>query len=658
MDQPQVLWRPPDDVRHTSRIGDYLRWLEAERGLRLPDYDALWRWSVTDLSGFWSSVWDYFGVIAHTEPTAALPEARMPGASWFPGATLNYAEHVLRMPGVPEDEPIVLGYSQTRPPVTLRAVELREEVRRVRAGLRRLGVGRGDRVAAYAPNIPETYVLMLATASLGAIFSSCAPEFGTRSVTDRWQQIEPTVLVAVDGYRYGDKPVDRRAEVAAIRQALPSLVHTVSLSYLDTQSAPPDGALAWSDLAAETDEPMEFESVEFDHPLYVLYSSGTTGLPKPIVHGHGGILMEHLKMLALHHDLGPGDRFFWFTTTGWMMWNYLVSGPAVGAAIVLFDGNPAAPDLGAMWRLAADAGVTFFGTSAPFLLACRKGDVVPREVADLSRLRGLGSTGAPLPVEGFEWVYRAVGDRLQLQSLSGGTDVCTGFVGGVPLVPVWAGEISCRCLGAKVEAYDGHGEPVVGVLGELVISAPMPSMPVGFWGDSSGERYREAYFDTFPGVWRHGDWITVSERGSCVITGRSDATLNRGGVRLGTSEFYAVVEGLPEVLDSVVVHLEDNEGGAGELLLFVVLAPGLELDDALRGRIARELRTSLSPRHVPDEIYQVQAVPKTLSAKKLEVPVKKILTGTPVEAAAAKGALANPESLGAFESLARQRANS
>jgi acetoacetyl-CoA synthetase len=662
MDQPEVLWRPPDDVRHTSRVGDYLRWLEAERGLSLstdnapPDYEALWRWSVTELSDFWQSVWDYFGVTAHTAPTAVLADPAMPGARWFPGATLNYAEHVLRMPGVPDDEEIVLGYSQTRPPVTLRAAELRDQVRRVRAGLRRLGVGRGDRVAAYAPNIPETYVLMLATASLGAIFSSCAPEFGVRSVTDRWQQIEPKVLVAVDGYRYGDKTIDRRAEVAAVRAALPSLVHTVSFAYAGLESAPPDGARPWSDLVAHCDDPLEFEAVPFDHPLYVLYSSGTTGLPKPIVHGHGGILLEHLKNLALHHDLGPGDRFFWFTTTGWMMWNYLASGPAVGAAIVLFDGNPASPDLGALWRLAEEAELTFFGTSAPYLLACRKAGVVPREEADLSRLRGLGSTGAPLPVEGFGWVYDAVGADLHLQSLSGGTDVCTGFVGGVPLVPVWAGEISCRCLGAKVEAFDGYGEPVVGVLGELVVSAPMPSMPLGFWGDESGERYREAYFDTFPGVWRHGDWITITERGSCMITGRSDATLNRGGVRLGTSEFYSVVEGLPEVLDSVVVHLEDAEGGAGELLLFVVLAEGLELDDAMRAKIARELRTALSPRHIPDEIYQVQAVPRTLSAKKLEVPVKKILTGTPVEAAAAKGALANPESLGAFERLAQQRA--
>ncbi|MDG4779285.1 acetoacetate--CoA ligase [Micromonospora sp. WMMD961] len=650
-----MLWAPPADVRERSRIGGYLRWLREHRGLDFADYDALWRWSTTDLDGFWRSIWDHFEVIAHTPPTATLAERGMPGARWFPGATLNYAENVLRMPGRVEDDPVVIAHGQTRPPVTLTAGELREQVRRVSAGLRRLGVTAGDRVAAYAPNIPETYVLLLATASLGAIFSSCAPEFGTRSVTDRWQQIEPTVLVAVDGYRYGDKPVDRRAEVASIRAALPSLRHTVSIGYLDPRAAPQDGALGWAELAAPTDEPLTFTPVPFDHPLYVLYSSGTTGLPKPIVHGHGGILLEHLKMLALHHDLGPADRFFWFTTTGWMMWNFLVSGPAVGATIVLFDGNPGHPDLGGLWRLAAETGTTYFGTSAPFLLACRKAGLVPREIADLSALRGVGSTGAPLPAEGFHWVYETVGDRLQLQSLSGGTDVCTGFVGGVPLLPVYAGEIACRALGAKVEARSADGTPVIGALGELVITEPMPSMPVGFWNDPGGVRYAEAYFDVYPGVWRHGDWITINERGGCVITGRSDATLNRGGVRLGTAEFYSVVEGLDQVLDSVVVHLEDDEGGAGELLLFVVLADGLELDDPMRATICRELRTALSPRHVPDEIHQVRSVPRTLSAKKLEVPVKKILTGTPVDQAAAKGALANPESLTAFAALAQSR---
>ncbi|MEV6365924.1 acetoacetate--CoA ligase [Micromonospora musae] len=650
-----VLWTPPADVRERSRIGAYLRWLREHRGLDFADYDALWRWSVTDLDAFWRSIWDHFEVVAHTPPTATLTGRGMPGARWFPGATLNYAENVLRMPGRLDADPVVIAHGQTRPPVTLTAAELREQVRRVAAGLRRLGVVEGDRVAAYAPNIPETYVLLLAAASLGAIFTSCAPEFGTRSVTDRWQQIEPTVLVAVDGYRYGAKAVDRRAEVAAIRAALPSLRHTVGIGYLDP-AAVPEGAISWSELAAPTDEPLTFTPVAFDHPLYVLYSSGTTGLPKPIVHGHGGILLEHLKMLALHHDLGPADRFLWFTTTGWMMWNFLVSGPAVGAAIVLFDGNPGHPDLSALWRLAEETGTTYFGTSAPFLLACRKAGVVPKEVADLSALRGLGSTGAPLPVEGFTWVYETVGDRLQLQSLSGGTDVCTGFVGGVPLLPVHAGEITCRALGAKVEARAADGSAVVDELGELVITEPMPSMPVGFWNDADGSRYREAYFDVYPGVWRHGDWITINSRGGCVITGRSDATLNRGGVRLGTAEFYSVVEGLAEVVDSVVVHLEDDEGGAGELLLFVVLADGLELDDELRKKIARELRTALSPRHVPDEIHQVRAVPRTLSAKKLEVPVKKILTGTPVDRAAATGALANPESLTAFAQLAQRRA--
>ncbi|WP_329007371.1 acetoacetate--CoA ligase [Micromonospora rifamycinica] len=669
-----VLWTPPADVRERSRIGGYLRWLREHRGLDFADYDALWQWSVTDLDAFWRSIWDHFEVVAHTPPTATLGDATMPGARWFPGATLNYAENVLRMPGRADDDPVVVAHSQTRPPVTLTAAELREQVRRVAAGLRRLGVVAGDRVAAYAPNIPETYVLLLATSSLGAIFSSCAPEFGTRSVVDRWQQIAPKVLVAVDGYRYGDKPVDRRAEVAAIRAALPSLTHTVTIAYLHptapdgsapaaalpggTPVAPgdvPQSSLSWAELAAETTERLAFTPVPFDHPLYVLYSSGTTGLPKPIVHGHGGILLEHLKMLALHHDLGPADRFFWFTTTGWMMWNFLVSGPAVGATIVLFDGNPGHPDLGALWRLAEETGTTYFGTSAPFLLACRKAGLVPKDVADLSALRGVGSTGAPLPAEGFTWVYETVGTDLQLQSLSGGTDVCTGFVGGVPLLPVHAGEITCRALGAKVEARSADGTPVLGELGELVITAPMPSMPVGFWNDPDGRRYAEAYFDVYPGVWRHGDWITINERGGCVITGRSDATLNRGGVRLGTAEFYSVVEGLDEVVDSVVVHLEDDEGGAGELLLFVVLAEGLELDDTLRRKIARELRTALSPRHIPDEIHQVRAVPRTLSSKKLEVPVKKILTGTPVESAAAQGALANPESLTAFATFAQSR---
>jgi acetoacetyl-CoA synthetase len=650
MSAGDLLWSPPAGVRDSSRIGAFLGWLEAERGLAFDSYDLLWEWSVTDLAGFWGAVWDYFEVGPPVPADDVLTDAGMPGARWFAGASLNWAQLVLRAPGLADDATLVLAYSQTREPVTLTVGELREQVRRVAAGLRRLGVAPGEQVAAYTPNVPETLVLLLAAASIGAVFTSCAPEFGTRSVVDRWQQTAPAVLVAVDGYRYGGKEVDRRGEVAAIRAALPSLRHTVMLRYLY-----PDTPDDWAALAAPTDEPLRFEPLPFDHPLYVLYSSGTTGLPKPIVHGHGGIAVEHLKMLALHHDLGPGDRFFWFTTTGWMMWNFLVSAPAVGAAVVLFDGDPAAPDLAALWRLAGAAGVTAFGTSAPFLLACRRAGVRPREVADLSALRELGSTGAPLPAEGFRWVYDELGPDVHLASLSGGTDVCTGFVGGSRLLPVWEGEISCRALGARVESYDPTGHAVLDQLGELVISAPMPSMPVGFANDPDGAKYRAAYFDVFPGVWRHGDWITITRRGSCVITGRSDATLNRGGVRLGTAEFYSVVEALPEVLDSVVVHLEDPAGGPGELLLFLVLADGRELDDALRARVAGQLRSALSPRHVPDEIHQVRAVPRTLSAKKLEVPVKRILTGTPADAAAAKGALANPESLTAFEALAATR---
>jgi acetoacetyl-CoA synthetase len=650
----EVLWSPPDDVRSTSRVGDYLGWLERRQGRTFGDYAALWQWSVDDLDGFWSSVWEYFDLPAHAPAERAVGTDAMPGAQWFPGARLNYAEQMLRLPGCDDDTVVVLGRSQSRPAVDLTAAALRDQVARARAGLVRLGVGPGERVAAYLPNVPEAVVLMLATASLGAVFSSCAPEFGLRSVTDRWRQIEPAVLVAVDGYRYGDKPIDRSAEVAAIRDALPSLRHTVVLPYLDATAPTPKGALSWQQLLSEPAE-MTYEPVAFDHPLYVLYSSGTTGLPKPIVHGHGGILLEHVKALALHMDLGPGDRFFWFTTTGWMMWNYLVSGLAVGSAVVLFDGNPAAPDLGELWRLAEETKATYFGTSAPFLLGCAKQGIEPAELADISRLRGVGSTGAPLPPEGFRWVYDHVSSSVLLMSFSGGTDVCTGFLGGSPLLPVYAGEIACRCLGCKVEAYDESGHPVIGQRGELVITEPMPSMPAGFWGDPDGSRYRAAYFEHFPGVWRHGDWITITDLGTCIVSGRSDATLNRGGVRLGTAEFYAVVESLPDVAEALVVHLEDDEGGAGELLLFVVPSPGRSLDNAMRRLIVAELRGQLSPRHVPDQVYEVPAVPKTLSGKKLEVPVKRILCGAAVDDAAAKGALANPESLDAFAELAAAR---
>ncbi|HKB27475.1 MAG TPA: acetoacetate--CoA ligase, partial [Candidatus Limnocylindrales bacterium] len=554
------------------------------------------------------------------------------------------------------DEVVVIGRSQTRGPTSLTTAELRDQVARFRAGLERLGVGPGDRVAAFLPNIPETIVALLATASLGATWTACAPEFGTRAVIDRFGQVAPRILLAIDGYRYGDRDVSRVAELAEIRAALPSLAATVVLPYLDPEGvAAVPGALAWEELLASKG-PLGFEPVAFDHPLHILYSSGTTGLPKPIVHGHGGILLEHLKALALHTDLGPADRFCWYTTTGWMMWNYLVSGLAVGSTVVTFDGNPAYPDLSGLWRLAAETRTTYLGTSAPYLMACRKAGLAPGRDLDLSALRGVGSTGAPLPAAGFEWVAEAVSGAIPLGSLSGGTDLCTGFLGPCPLAPVWAGEISCRMLGARVEAYAPDGRSVIGQEAELVITAPMPSMPVALWGDADGSRLRAAYFSTYPGVWRHGDWLTITDRGSCVISGRSDATLNRGGVRIGTAEFYGVVESLPEIADSLVVHLEDPGGGPGELLLFVVPRPGVAVDAGLRHRISTELRNELSPRHVPDEVIGVGAVPRTLSGKKLEVPVKRILLGEPTDQAASRDALVDPRSLEPFEALARERA--
>jgi acetoacetyl-CoA synthetase len=616
-------------------------------------WDDLLRWSLTDLDGFWRAVAAELGVRWRTPPTGgvALADAAMPGAVWFPGSALNYAEHALARAAGDPSGIAVIARSQSRDEVALTWSDLADQVARAAAGLRRLGVVAGDRVAAFAPNCAETLVVFLAAASIGAVWSSCAPEFGVRSVVDRLAQIEPVVLLAVDGYRYGTKEIDRSAEVEAIVDALPSVRHVVGLRHLGTG---PDG---YADLLAGPDPgPPTFEPVAFGHPLYVLFSSGTTGLPKAIVHGHGGITVEHLKVLALHQDLGPGDRFAWFSTTGWMMWNYLVSGLLVGATVVLFDGDPGSPDLSALWRLAADTGCDVFGASAPFLMACRKEGLTPGADLDLSRLRTVGSTGAPLPAAGFRWVGDAVGARVQVNSISGGTDVCTAFVGMVPVLPVRAGEIATRFLGCAVEAFDPSGRAVPpGATGELVVTAPMPSMPVALWGDDAQRsRLRAAYFEDFPGVWRHGDWITFTDDGACTITGRSDATLNRGGVRLGTSDFYTVVESLPEVTDSLVVHLEDDEGGQGQLLLFVALASGVELDDDLRRTIATALRTELSPRHVPDRIEAVPVVPRTLSGKKLEVPVKRILTGTPVDEAASRGSLADPTALDHFEARAGQ----
>jgi acetoacetyl-CoA synthetase len=651
---PEVLWSPDPERTLRTAIAAFADWVREYRGVDAPDYAALHAWSVSDLEGFWSAVAEFCGVQFHDAPRAVLGSAEVPKARWFPGGTLNYAEHALTPGHGREDDDLALVFVREdglRRRVT--HAELRDLVGRARAGLLRLGVGRGDRVVALAPNSVETVVTFLATASLGAIWSSCSPDFGARAVHDRFGQVEPAVLLAVDGYAYGGKRFDVRPTVDALRRQLPTLRATVLVPYLD-KAATLEGAVPWAELTAEPG-PLAFDPVSFSHPLWVLYSSGTTGLPKAIVHGHGGMVLEHMKALRLQSDLGPGEVFFWFTTTGWMMWNFLISGLLVGAAIVLFDGNPGYPDLGALWRLADEEGVTYFGTSAPFVQASLKAGIRPREQYDLSRLRAVGSTGAPLSGEGFRWIAETIGHHVQICSISGGTDVCTAFVGAAPTVPVWLGEISCAALGAEVVSYGEKGEELVDEVGELVITKPMPSMPVMFWNDPDGSRLRGAYFEDFPGVWRHGDWVRKTRRGSYVIYGRSDSTLNRGGVRMGTADFYTVVEGFDEIVDSLVI--DTTELGArdeGKLLCFLVLLPGAQLED-VEPALRRALRTELSPRHVPDRFVVVDAVPRTLNGKKCEVPVKRILAGVAPEKAVSRGALQNPDALAPFLHLASRQ---
>jgi acetoacetyl-CoA synthetase len=628
----------------------YLEWLARERGLHFSTYQETWEWSTREIEAFWESVWEFSGIRAYRPYSRVLEERRMPGARWFVGAELNYAEHVFRQasPG----RPALLFASETREPGEMSWEELERQVASVAAGLRAIGVERGDRVASYLPNIPEAVVAFLATVSIGAVWSSCSPDFGARSVVERFQQIEPKVLFVVDGYRYGGKPHDRTEVVAELRSALPSLLETVLVRYLDP-SVRIDGVREWPDLLA-VGSALRCEPVPFDHPLWILYSSGTTGSPKAIVHGHGGILLEHLKSLRIQGNMRPGDRFLWVTTTGWMMWNVLVGGLLAGATPVLYDGSVAYPDLEVLWRLVEKFRITRFGASPGFYGACMSAGMEPGRTFDLSSLKSVGASGSPLQPELYPWVYSAIGSDVWLSSSSGGTDVAAGFVGGCPTLPVYEGEMQGPLLGVLAKAYDEGGRPVTDEVGELVITEPMPSMPLFFWNDPGNARYLDTYFNTYPGVWRHGDWVRFTARGGAIIYGRSDSTLNRSGVRIGTSEVYRAVEGLPEVADSLVVGVE--QPGAGYYMpLFVVLDEDRVLDDALRERIRRQIRTTFTPRHVPDEIVQAPAVPRTLSGKKLEVPIKKLLMGEALDRVVNPGSLANPEALEFYVRFAAER---
>ncbi|MFD7340431.1 acetoacetate--CoA ligase [Streptomyces violascens] len=652
--QPVPLWRPDSDRIAAARITRFQAWAAERYGAPADGgYPALHRWSVAELDTFWQAVADWFDIRFSSPYAAVLADRTMPGAQWFPGATLNYAEHALRTAEDPAraGDPALLHVDETHSPVEISWSALRAQVGSLAAQLRALGVRPGDRVSGYLPNVPQAVTALLASAAVGAVWTSCAPDFGARSVLDRFQQVEPVVLFTVDGYRYGGKEHDRTDVVAELRRELPTLRAVVHIPLLGTPA--PEGTLEWSALTSDEVEPV-FEQVPFDHPLWVLYSSGTTGLPKAIVQSQGGILLEHFKQLGLHCDLGPEDRFFWYTSTGWMMWNFLVSGLLTGTTVVLYDGSPGYPDTGAQWGVAERTGATLFGTSAAYVMACRKAEVHPGRDFDLSRVKGVATTGSPLPPDGFRWLHDEVREDLWIASVSGGTDVCSCFAGAVPTLPVHIGELQAPCLGTDLQAWDAQGRPVIGEVGELVVTNPMPSMPIRFWNDPDGSRYRDSYFDMFPGVWRHGDWITITDHGSVIIHGRSDSTLNRQGVRMGSADIYEVVERLPEVRESLVIGLEEPDGGYW-MPLFVHLAEGAVLDEALRTKIKQAIREQLSPRHVPDEIIEAPGVPHTLTGKRIEVPVKRLLQGTALDKAVNPGSVDNLDLLRFYEDIARKR---
>jgi len=650
-----LLWTPSSAVAKNANLTAYMNWLEKEHGRKFQSYDELWQWSVTELENFWESMWNYFGLKASQGYSSVLDERKMPGAKWFTRAKINYAEHIFR--NATDERPALLYKGEEGPFREMGWQELIEKTKAIASYLISQGVQRGDRVVAYMPNIPESIVAFLACVSIGAIWSSCSPDFGIPGVLDRFQQIEPKVLIAVDGYRWNGKIFDRRQAVAEIQRAMPTLEKTILVSQVFDKHLPEliSNTISW-DQALEISTPaatLEFEQVPFNHPLWVLYSSGTTGLPKPIVHGHGGILIEHLKTHTLHFDLTPDDRFFWYTSTGWMMWNIVVGGLLVGSTSILYDGSPAYPDINVLWQLAEDTKMTYFGTSAAYISACMNAEIEPGRQYDLSHFRAVGSTGSPLSANGFTWVYENVRNDLALESLSGGTDLCTPFVGGCRLLPIRAGEIQCKYLGAKVEAFNQDEQSLVDQVGELVITEPMPSMPLFFWNDPDDRRYRASYFEMFPGIWHHGDWIKVKQHGGSVIYGRSDSTINRYGVRMGTSEIYQALSAVDGVEDCLVVDLE-MLGGNSYMPLFVVLKDGMEFDEALEAKIKDKIRQDISPRHVPNDVFVIKEVPRTLSGKKMEVPIRKILMGFPVEEAANLGAMRNPESIKFFVDLAQK----
>jgi acetoacetyl-CoA synthetase len=655
-----LLWTPSDEWVAGTNLTAFMSWLAAERGRRFGDYQALWRWSVDDLTGFWQAIWDYSGVEASAPPQRVLGSRAMPGAEWFPGAMLNYAQHALRHERPGGDA--LLHASETRPVTSMDWAELAGQVRVLGTRLRDMGVQPGDRVASYLPNIPQAAIAMLATTSIGAIWTSCSPDFGWRGAADRFRQVRPRVLFCVDGYTYGGRRFDRRGELRQVIGALDGLSHVIYLPYLDATASPADlgdaaGAASVTMWDALLDHPpvpaseFAFEQVPFSHPLWILFSSGTTGLPKAIVHSHGGILLEQLKLQQMHMDLRPGDRLLFFTTTGWMMWNFLVSSLLIGVCPVLYDGSPTHPGPDVLWQIVQDCGVSLFGASPSYVDLLSKAGVVPAKTHDLARLRAIMPAGSPVPPECTAWFYENVKRDVWVCTGSGGTDMCTGLVGGVPTQPVYAGEIQAPHLGVAVKAFNHRGQSVIDEVGELVVTEPMPSMPVYLWGDENHERYREAYFADFPGVWRHGDFFRINGRGGCFVLGRSDATLNRHGVRIGTAEVYAALSSIEEIDDALIVNL-DLPGGGFFMPLFVRLADGAQLDRSLEDKIRDRLRREYTPRHVPDKIVQVPEIPVTLTGKKMEVPVRKILRGAPPDEAANRNAMANPGSLDFYTAYA------